>query len=108
MPFPLSLLLITVLFSLPGAAAGADGVVITLAGTPKTQPIRYLDQAFSQVRVHEGLVYGSAVDFASGQEINLALDLYEPEGDQRGREIRRRVKTFWAPVAASTRTSSPS
>jgi acetyl esterase/lipase len=77
--------LVPLLFALTAAASGADSRLINLNSSPSAQPIRYLEQVFRQVRVHEGIVYGSARNFGSQEDIDLALDLYEPEGDERDR-----------------------
>ena len=44
------------------------------------EPLRYRDQAFTDVTVTPNLAYGSAPD-AQGNPVTLRLDLYRPAGD---------------------------
>ncbi len=46
-----------------------------------TAGVRYLDEVFSNYTRTNDLVYGQAVNLATGQSETLKLDLYEPAGD---------------------------
>ncbi len=51
---------------------------------------RYRDDVFRDVDIFHGIVYGSAVD-ASGRNVSLRLDRYEPAGDT----VSRRAAIVW-------------
>jgi acetyl esterase/lipase len=66
-------------------SASIDRVVLT-EGEVTVKPVydvatdRYLKPVFPQVRIHEGIQFGSAVDLQGVNQV-LRLDVYEPMGD---------------------------
>lgn len=56
-------------------------VTVPLAFAPEAPPVhRYLDPVFDEVTVTEDVVYREVTD-ASGNPVQLTLDVYEPAGD---------------------------
>ena len=49
--------------------------------TAQDMPGRYVDLVFEQVKVTKNVKFGTAIDIPTGQEVDLMLDIYEPEGD---------------------------
>ncbi|MDQ7065411.1 MAG: alpha/beta hydrolase fold domain-containing protein [candidate division KSB1 bacterium] len=58
----------------PRAVAGSDSPASVLGD-------RYKKEIFSSVKVNRDLLYGQAVNQATGKNEKLRLDLYEPKGD---------------------------
>ena len=66
------------------STAAIIGLMIASATQTAAQPEppgRYVDLVFDRVVRTNGITYGSAIDGPSGREVDLRLDLYEPEGD---------------------------
>ncbi|MBK9179354.1 MAG: alpha/beta hydrolase [Acidimicrobiales bacterium] len=64
----------------PRLVAGALLLLAAVAGTVTVTGCRYWDDAFADVEVSRGIVYGRAVE-QSGRPVDLVLDLYQPAGD---------------------------
>lgn len=70
-------------------AALALGALLSIAIQPSPEsalaqdepPVRYLDLVFDRVDTTQDVAYGTAVDIPSGRDVELMLDIYEPQGD---------------------------
>ncbi|MBL8726446.1 MAG: alpha/beta hydrolase fold domain-containing protein [Planctomycetes bacterium] len=66
---------------LPTCLATSLAACLSTALAPAQQQFRYRDPVFAQVTRQNAIAYGSAFNRATGQQQQLLLDWYEPNGD---------------------------